>query len=62
MTEEERAVTTVNLFLWRYQELVEKEQKLEALESWGVDNWEGYDDAMRSIVQLPEPPRNKFIR
>lgn len=23
--------------------------KLEALEAYGVDNWEGYDEAMRSI-------------
>lgn len=30
----------------RYLELVAAEEKLSALESAGVDNWEGYDHAM----------------
>lgn len=29
----------------------ERIKKLDALETWGVDNWEGYDEAMRS----PDP-------
>lgn len=25
--------------------------KLDALEAYGVDNWEGYDEAMRSLIE-----------
>jgi hypothetical protein len=32
-----------------YDELYESHSKLCALEAWGVDNWEGYDDAMSHI-------------
>lgn len=32
-----------------YDELVESDRKLNALENWGVDNWCGYDDAMSSL-------------
>lgn len=32
----------------RYDELVEAEEKLDALRAAGVDNWEGYDYAMES--------------
>ena len=35
----------------RYQELLDAETKLCALESAGVDNWEGYDDAMEELEQ-----------
>lgn len=28
--------------------------KLDALESFGVDNWQGYDEAMRSIADEDE--------
>ena len=30
----------------RYKELLEKEETLDKLEAYGVDNWEGYCDAM----------------
>jgi hypothetical protein len=30
----------------RYAELLRAEKKLNALEAAGVDNWEGYDEAM----------------
>lgn len=53
----ERALPTINLFQWRYEELVEKERQLNALEAYGVDNWDGYSEAMSSIKPLPEPPR-----
>ena len=29
-----------------YEELLQARGKLSALEGFGVDNWEGYDDAM----------------
>lgn len=53
----EREVTTVQLFILRYNELVEAERKLRALEAFGVDNWEGYDDAMSSIKPIEDGPR-----
>jgi len=37
-----------------YVELCEKAQKLDALEAAGVNNWEGYGTAMRSIVDREE--------
>lgn len=33
----------------RYEELLAAEAKLTALLDFGVDNWEGYSDAMRSL-------------
>jgi ABC-type metal ion transport system substrate-binding protein len=54
---EERAVTTVNLFIARYNELVEAERTLQALENFGVDNWDGYSDAMASIKEIKDGPR-----
>lgn len=30
----------------RYEDLLNTEAKMEALEIMGVDNWQGYDDAM----------------
>jgi len=32
-----------------YDRLVESDNKLEALECFGVDNWGGYSDAMQSL-------------
>lgn len=32
-----------------YDEIKRRLNKLEALESFGVDNWEGYDLAMREL-------------
>jgi len=34
----------------RYEELVEAEARLQALEAAGVDNWEGYDEAMEEVT------------
>jgi len=33
----------------RLKELIEAEEKLSALENMGVDNWEGYSDAMSEL-------------
>ena len=33
----------------RYEELVKSESKLSALFHAGVDNWDGYDDAMETL-------------
>lgn len=33
----------------RYRELLNAENTLEALESAGVDNWEGYDEALEDM-------------
>jgi hypothetical protein len=38
----------------RYEELLERELKLIALESAGVDNWQGYDDAMTILQEMKE--------
>jgi len=35
----------------RYQELLDAEARLDALEAGGVDNWEGYDEAMRILEE-----------
>jgi hypothetical protein len=35
----------------RYQDLVRAGEKLAALEEAGVDNWEGYDIAMRQFYE-----------
>lgn len=37
-----------------YQKLCEAYDKLEALECYGVDNWEGYGDAMQSLYNDEE--------
>jgi hypothetical protein len=34
-----------------YVDLVERKRKLDALEAAGVDNWEGYGEAMRSLEE-----------
>ena len=34
-----------------YESLLEDSEKLEALEAAGVDNWEGYSDAMESLEE-----------
>ena len=38
----------------RIEELEEREQKLDALEVAGVDNWEGYDIAMDILSEEKE--------
>jgi hypothetical protein len=32
-----------------YQELIRAHRKLRALEAAGVDSWEGYDEALRTL-------------
>lgn len=41
----------VEIYVKRFNELLEKEAILEALYANGVDNWEGYDDAMESLEE-----------
>ena len=35
----------------RMKELLDKEEELDALHASGVDNWDGYDDAMEEIIK-----------
>ena len=35
----------------RYDDLLEEERKLDALRAYGVDNWEGFDEAMSSLEE-----------
>jgi hypothetical protein len=44
-------VKTVTVPLSEYQELLAAQRKLNALEGSGVDNWEGYDEAMGNMEQ-----------
>lgn len=37
-----------------YDKLCEAYDKLQALECYGVDNWEGYEDAMQSLYDEDE--------
>lgn len=37
---------TITITVQEYKRLLEKADKLDALEGAGVDNWEGYDYAM----------------
>ncbi len=36
------------------QRLRDAKAKLDALEAWGVDNWEGYDDALEPYHEAKE--------
>lgn len=49
----EGAVTeeTITISKRYYEELVERSTELAALDAYGVDNWEGYGDAMRSLEE-----------
>ena len=40
---------TVTIPKSEYELLLDASRKLAALEAGGVDNWEGYDDAMSSM-------------
>ena len=42
--------TKVSITLDEYSQLLDRDQKLAALECAGVDNWEGYDEAL-SILE-----------
>lgn len=38
----------------RYEELLKAEKKLDMLECYGVDNWEGYVEAMGALAEEGE--------
>jgi hypothetical protein len=40
---------TVTIAKDEYESLLKDSSKLSALEAWGVDNWCGYEEAMRSL-------------
>ncbi len=46
-TDETTAPETVTLTKEEYEYLVKAEERLSVLEEMGVDNWEGYSDAMK---------------
>lgn len=56
------AETTVTLFIARYNELMEAELRLRALEKAGVETWEGFDAAMENRVQIKDGPRQVFVK
>lgn len=39
----------ITIYEDRYEELLESQRILQKLYEHGVDNWEGYDEAMREI-------------
>jgi len=49
-TEFDKVQGTITLSEERYRELTEAEEKLNALEEFGVDNWDGYSQAMASLT------------
>ncbi len=49
---EHRPLPTVTLAYEEYDELLKRSSQLEALERHGVDNWQGYEEAMGDIKFL----------
>jgi hypothetical protein len=45
---------TVTISKEEYESLLEASDKLLALEGAGVDNWEGYDEAMELLNEMKE--------
>ena len=43
-----------------YQRLLTNSTKLECLISAGVDNWEGYDEAMQMFAELKKELENEM--
>ncbi len=43
---------TITIPLEQFDSLCRDEEKLAALEMAGVDNWEGYDEAMRILREM----------
>ena len=41
----------INISKERYEELLQSEKELNALYSCGVDNWEGYEEAMEALSE-----------
>jgi hypothetical protein len=42
----DRIIKTVNLTMTDYRQLLKDAEKLRRLENYGVDNWQGYYDAL----------------
>lgn len=49
---QEESEETITIKKSDYDELVENSKKLEALEDCGVDNWEGYDEALEYLEDM----------
>ena len=45
---------TVTISKFEFARLTRDSEKLDALEAMGVDNWEGYSEAMRSLREDEE--------
>jgi len=45
---------TVTISKKEYESLLEDSEKLSALEAAGVDNWEGYDNAMEMMEDMED--------
>ena len=43
---------TITIKKTEYDDLIENSKKLEALEDCGVDNWEGYDEALEYLEDM----------
>ena len=43
--------TKVSITLDEYSQLLDRDQELAALEAAGVDNWEGYEEAMNILKE-----------
>lgn len=43
---------TVTITIEEYRHLAEREELLNFLFAWGVDNWVGYDDAMKMYSDM----------
>jgi hypothetical protein len=54
MTDPADGPETVTIPLFEYNQLLKSAEKLEALEAAGVDNWDGYDEAMNILKQWRE--------
>lgn len=46
--------STVTIPESEYDQLMRDADKLSCLEAMGVDNWQGYDDAMEMLSQMHE--------
>ena len=44
----------VEISLNEYKRLLVADNRLDALEAFGVDNWEGYDEALSDVVYIAE--------
>jgi hypothetical protein len=42
----------ITISLKEYEDLKEAQMELDALQQAGVDNWEGYDDAMTLLEEM----------